>query len=431
MRFSTLAEWLQWQEGLHPKSIDLGLERPRRLLNQLKLSHPKHLTITVAGTNGKGSTVAVLESILLAAGYRVGSYTSPHLLSYNERIKINGQPVADELICRAFDELDQARGESSLTYFEFGTLAAFSILQQEAVDIALLEVGLGGRLDAVNLIDADLAIITTVDIDHTAWLGSDRESIGYEKAGIMRVGKPVICSDPQPPQSLLEHARQIGADLKLLERDFRYTIGMNGTWSLQASGERFDDLPQPILPGRAQYQNCAGAIAALLTISEEISLSWDEIATGLRKIRLPGRFQKICDEPEVVVDVAHNPQSAQHLADILNAYPCEGHRIAVVAMLSDKEQKASLEPLVGLFDHWLVGGLDVERGDSGESTKALIDLLIHDSGNDDAMLFESVRLAYREARRLASKGDQIIVFGSFFTVSDILRLESSTVGEDS
>ena len=424
MRFSTLAEWLQWQEGLHPTSIDLGLERPRKVFDRLKLATPSHLTITVAGTNGKGSTVAALEAILLAAGYRVGSYTSPHLLHYNERIKINGQPVADEAICQAFDAIDQAREDDSLTYFEFGTLAALSILQREAVDIALLEVGLGGRLDAVNLVDADLAIITAIDIDHVAWLGSDRESIGYEKAGIMRTGRPVVCSDPQPPQSLLEHAENIGADLQLLNRDFSYRIDEEGEWSLQSSEQNLNHLPQPSLLGRAQYQNCAGVIAALLAIPHKIKISQSAISKGLQEIMLLGRFQKICDDPEVIVDVSHNPQSAQHLADTLKAYPCDGQRYGVIAMLSDKDQKSTLEPLSRLFEHWLVAGIDTERGDDGEITKSLIDELILNSGYGDAILFDSVRQAYAEASNLALKGDQIIVFGSFFTVADILGLES-------
>jgi dihydrofolate synthase/folylpolyglutamate synthase len=431
MRFSTLDEWLQWQERLHPSSKDLGLERPARVLHSLKLNSPQHLTITVAGTNGKGSTVAVLEAILTAAGYRVGSYTSPHLLHYNERIKVNGQPVSDELICEAFDRLDQARGETSLTYFEFGTLAALSIFQHEPLDVVLLEVGLGGRLDAVNLIDADMAIITAIDIDHVAWLGADRESIGYEKAGIMRTGRPALCSDPQPPQSLVAHAEKIGANLKLLGRDFNYTIDGAGGWSLEVAGERLDSLPQPNLPGRAQYQNCAGAVAALLMLSKRLRVSRDEIVAGLRAVSVPGRFQKIGDNPEVIVDVAHNPQSARHLAETLCSHPCVGRRYAVVAMLTDKDQKSTLEPLAGLFDHWLVGGLDIERGDGGEGTRSVVDALTQSSGYGDVRLFGSVPLAYTEAKRLALKGDQIIVFGSFFTVALILGLKSSGAGEDS
>jgi len=428
MRFSSLEEWLQWQERLHPKSIDLGLERPRKILKRLKLDTPKHLTITVAGTNGKGSTVALLESILLAAGYRVGSYTSPHLLHYNERIKIDGMPITDALICHAFEQLDQARGETSLTYFEFATLAAMSIFQQEAVDIALLEVGLGGRLDAVNLLDPDLAIITAIDIDHTAWLGVDRESIGREKAGIMRRGQTVICSDPHPPTSLIEWAGTIGARLELLEQDYSYSIADDGSWSLQHSLRTLENLPRPNLVGEAQYQNGAGAIAGLLSLDKRIQISSNDIAKGLQGVTLTGRFQKIADAPEVIVDVAHNPQSARHLADNLRKRSCRGRRYAVVAMLADKEQRESLKALSGLFDHWMVAGIDGERGDNGERVMAIIVSEL----SEEANCFENAEKAYRYVRNLAIKGDQIVVFGSFFTVADILRLElAESEGEHS
>jgi len=428
MRFSTLEEWLQWQERLHPKSIDLGLERPRKILNRLKLNTPKHLTITVAGTNGKGSTVALLESILLAAGYRVGSYTSPHLLRYNERIKIDGTPVTDALICHAFEQLDQARGETSLTYFEFATLAAMSIFQQERVDIALLEVGLGGRLDAVNLLDPDLAIITAIDIDHTAWLGVDRESIGREKAGIMRRGQMVICSDPHPPSSLIEWAETIGARLELLEQDYRYSVMDDGSWNLRHPLRALEGLPRPNLVGEAQYQNAAGAIAGLLSLGKRIQISSTNIAKGLQGVTLMGRFQKIVDSPEVIVDVAHNPQSARHLADNIGNRSCHGQRYAVVAMLADKEQLESLTALSGLFDHWMVAGIDGERGDSGERVMAIIESEL----SEEANCFENAEKAYRYARNLAAKSDQIVVFGSFFTVADILRLElAESEGEHS
>lgn len=428
MRFSTLEEWLQWQERLHPKSIDLGLERPRKVLNRLKLNAPIHLTITVAGTNGKGSTVAILESILLAAGYRVGAYSSPHLLHYNERIKIDGTPVSDALICRAFEQLDQARGDTSLTYFEFATLAAMSIFQQEAVDIALLEVGLGGRLDAVNLLDADLAIITAIDIDHTAWLGTDRESIGREKAGIMRRGRTVICSDPHPPASLIERAVTVGARLEQLGQDYRYTVADDGHWSLQHSLQELECLPEPNLEGEGQYQNAAGAIAGLLSLGKHIQLSSADITKGLQEVTLTGRFQKIAETPEVIVDVAHNPQSAHHLADNLRNLPCRGRRYAVVAMLSDKEQRESLKHLAGLFDRWMVAGIDAERGDSGERVMAIIESELSEA----ASRFGNVEKAYRYARELAANSDQIVVFGSFFTVADILRLElAQSEGEHS
>ncbi|MCW8825266.1 MAG: bifunctional tetrahydrofolate synthase/dihydrofolate synthase [Gammaproteobacteria bacterium] len=420
MRFSTLEQWLHWQEGLHPKSIDLGLERPGELLKRLKLNTPKHLTITVAGTNGKGSTVALLESILIAAGYGVGSYTSPHLLKYNERIKINGLPVADDLICDAFDELDQARKELSLTYFEFGTLAAFSIFQKQEVDVALLEVGLGGRLDAVNLLDADLAIITAIDIDHSAWLGTNREAIAIEKAGIMRKAIPVICSDPMPPQSLIDYAEEIGAELELLGVDFSYEIAPDGSWTLKHGEQVIEKLFRPNLAGLMQYQNSCGAIAGLQALGNRVNISVTDIQSGLQQASLPGRFQKLSDDPVVIVDVAHNPQSATILAENLNNLPCSGKRYAVVAMLTDKDQPETLKPLAGLFERWMVAGLNVERGDNGDSLASAIDAELSEA----LERFNSVESAYRRACELATIGDQIIVFGSFFTVSDILGLES-------
>lgn len=430
MRFSTLNEWLKWQEGLHPKSIDLGLERPRKVLNRLNLSSPDHLTITIAGTNGKGSTVAILESILIAAGYRIGSYTSPHLLSYNERIKLDGVPVSDQMICNAFDELDHAREGESLTYFEFGTLAAFSIFNKEAVDIVLLEVGLGGRLDAVNLLDADLAIITAIDIDHIGWLGSDRETIGREKAGIMREKGLAVCSDPQPPHSVIDYAQKLGTELIQLEKDYNYLIDEDGCWTLKFlrgidMGTTFESLPRPNLKGEAQYQNCAGAIAGLMSLGDSIQITTEHISNGLKSVTLLGRFQKIADSPEIIVDVAHNPQSARHLANNLTNQKSSGARYAVVAMLSDKDQQESLKALSGLFKHWLVAGIDTDRGDSGDVTSEIIESEM----GEKVSRFDSILLAYQKALELAGNGDQIIVFGSFFTVSDILRLELDNSGE--
>lgn len=303
-----------------------------------------------------------------------------------------------------------------------------SIFQQEEVDIALLEVGLGGRLDAVNLLDPDLAIITAIDIDHTAWLGTDRESIGREKAGIMRKGITVVCSDPHPPASLIEWAATIGARLEQLGQDYSYSVADDGRWSLRHPIQEFEDLPKPNLVGEAQYQNSAGVIAGLLSLGKRIQISPADIVRGLQEVILAGRFQKIADSPEVIVDVAHNPQSAGHLADNLRRLPCRGKRYAVVAMLSDKDQLESLKALSGLFERWMVAGIDGERGDSGESVMAIIESEL----SERASCFETAEKAYRNALDLAANGDQIVVFGSFFTVADILRLElAESEGEHS
>jgi len=276
MRFDTLDDWLSWQETLHPTEIELGLERVGTVLARLELTQPNFTLITVAGTNGKGSSVAMLEAILLAAGYHVGSYTSPHLLTYNERIKLDGTPVDDAMLCESFERIDQARGayphdpavqEISLSYFEFGTLAAIDILHRAGVDVAILEVGLGGRLDAVNVLDADVALITAIDVDHCDWLGNDRETIGRERAGIMRAGRPAVCAGPLPPTSLLKHAAELGTPLSLIQRDFSITQ-QGEQWDWRGAGQVWRQLPVPALSGAFQLHNAAGVLAVLAALAE-------------------------------------------------------------------------------------------------------------------------------------------------------------------
>jgi len=267
MRFNTLQEWLAWQEGLHFTSIELGLDRCMLVAKRMGLLHPSHAVISVAGTNGKGSSVSMLRGILNNAGYNTGSYTSPHLIRYNERICINGEEVSDELLCASFERIDRARGDVSLTYFEFGTLAAFDIFQRAGVDIAVLEVGLGGRLDAVNCLDADAALITTIDLDHQNWLGPDRESIGREKAGIMRSTAPAVCSDPNPPATILEHAAQLGTSLYMPGRDYEHHVTGN-SWVWQSGKIHLGNLPQPSLYNPEQMANAAGVLMTLTLLSD-------------------------------------------------------------------------------------------------------------------------------------------------------------------
>jgi dihydrofolate synthase/folylpolyglutamate synthase len=415
VRFSTLDEWLCWQEKLHPVGIDLGLERPGRVLAAMGLGDPAHIVITVAGTNGKGSSVALLESILLAAGYRVGCYTSPHLLHYNERIRLNGEAVSDELLCQSFERIDQARGETSLTYFEFGTLAAFDILARAGLDVAVLEVGLGGRLDAANLLDADVALITAIDVDHAAWLGNERETIAIEKGGIMRHARPAVCSDPQPPQSLIVLAEQVGAPLSLLGRDYRYLDG-GASWQWLSGSTKRDALPLPALRGKAQLQNAAGVLMVLQQLAERLPVAQQHLKQGLLAVSLPGRFQIIPGEPTIILDVAHNPQSAQVLADNLRMMPVVGKTHAVVAMLADKDLCSTLQYLKGVVSEWYPAGLDVPRGaDSAVLQQALLDI-----SEISSVSYGTVTEAIVAAQSRAVPGDRIVIFGSFYTVAEAM-----------
>ncbi|HLA74893.1 MAG TPA: bifunctional tetrahydrofolate synthase/dihydrofolate synthase, partial [Gammaproteobacteria bacterium] len=366
MRFTTLHDWLAWQETQHAKQIDLGLERSRPVLQRLGLQQPAYTVISVAGTNGKGSSVAFLEAMLRAAGYRVGAYSSPHLLRYNERIRLNGAEVDDTQLCAAFERIDQARQDISLTYFEFGTLAAFDIFQRAGVDVAVLEVGMGGRLDATNLLDADAALITSIGIDHIEFLGPDRESIGREKAGIFRPGRPAICADPEPPRSLIAYAEQLAAPLYMLGHDFGYTVQADA-WSWwgrnTAQGiSHYTGLPFPKLAGAFQLQNAAGAIMTVAQLAERLSaVQRESISAGLVTVNLQGRFQVIPGLVTRVFDVAHNPHGARVLAQALRAQACAGRTLAVFAMLGDKDIPGVLEVMHSVIDEWHVAGLALAR----------------------------------------------------------------------
>ena len=316
MRFSTLADWLHWQEQLHPEEIELGLKRVCQVFQQLHPEPPTFKIIIVAGTNGKGSSVAMLEAILLAAGYRVAAYTSPHLLCYNERVRLQEQAVNDALLCEAFARIDQVRGDISLTYFEFGTLAALDIFYRQGLDVAILEVGMGGRLDAVNIIDADVALITAIDVDHEKWLGNNRETIGFEKAGIMRSRRPVISSDLATPLSVVRHANDLGAPLYCLGKDFSVVPEASG-WAFRDNENiSRNALPLPALRGEHQLHNAAGVLKVLQCLDTSLPVSAQALREGLLSVRLAGRFQVIPGEVMTILDVAHNPQSAAVLAQI-------------------------------------------------------------------------------------------------------------------
>lgn len=418
MRFSSLAQWLEWQESLHPSAIDLGLERPGKVLQTMGLGLPRHTVITVAGTNGKGSSVAMLESVLIAAGYRVGAYTSPHLLRYNERIRINGEPAEDNAICEAFARIDDARGDTSLTYFEFGTLAAFDLFARADLDVAVLEVGLGGRLDAVNLLDADVALVTAIDIDHAAWLGDDREAIGREKAGIFRAHKPAVCSDPHPPASLLAYAAELGCELTLPDRDFSWQQEADG-WRWQGSGRVLTGLPLPALRGEFQLQNAAGVLQVLGLLGDNLPVSPQYLRQGLISVSLPGRFQVLPGVVPLVLDVAHNPQSAAALADNLRQMSVAGKTRAVVAMLADKDMGRVVAELSAVVDRWYVAGLDVWRG----CDAARLAEVVERQCKAPLLRFDQVSGALAAAHAEASDGDRIVVFGSFHTVAEALATD--------
>lgn len=424
-RFTTLHHWLSWQQNLHPHSVDLGLERLTQVMTHLALAQPAHPVITVGGTNGKGSSVAFLEAMLRAGGYRVGVYTSPHLLHYNERIRIDGNAVTDEALCRAFARIDAARGDISLTYFEFGTLAAFDIFQHAALDVAVLEVGLGGRLDAVNALDADTALVTGIALDHTEWLGPDRESIGFEKAGIYRSGRPAICADPEPPASLLKHARAIGAELYCYGQDYHSYPTADG-WDWECAGRRLQALPRPALVGEHQRHNAAAALMALHTLAARLPLSEAALRAGIRQARLPGRFQVIPGTVEWVLDVAHNPQGVTVLAQCLRERPCAGRTHAVLGMLADKDAAGVAQALAGVVHQWYPATLAGARGRTGSELATALQ-----AGGATAPMqsFATVQDACQAAQQSAAMGDRIVVFGSFYTVAAAMRFGVGRVND--
>lgn len=413
-RFDSLEQWLRWQETLHPSAIDLGLERVARVADRLACRNPARLVITVAGTNGKGSTLAMLEAILLRAGYRVGCYTSPHLFRYNERLRVQGEPVSDTAFCDAFDRVDKARGDISLTYFEFGTLAALNIMRQQRLDVALLEVGLGGRLDAVNIVDADVALLTSIGIDHTDWLGPDRESIGREKAGIFRAGKPAVCGDPSPPQSVRSEARRLEADLRVLGADYKLQESGRG-WHWQGGHGSFRDLPRPALTGAHQLANAASVLMVLEMLREQLPVSREAIESGLKWVALPGRIQKINGRVEQVLDVSHNAHAALALADALRHMPAAGTTYAVMGMMKDKNVQSFVQALQAEVACWYAVGLEPERASNPQQLAEEIRAVV---GAVPVASCDSVDEAIDALRGTVKPGDRILICGSFHTVAE-------------
>lgn len=405
----SLDDWLSWFEAHHPMhQIVMGLDRVGMIATRLALLPWSIPTITVAGTNGKGSTVACLEAMLLAAGYRTGAYTSPHLLRYNERIRILGEDVTDDALCQAFAAV-YAASDTSLTYFEYDTLAALWLFHQMSLDVVILEVGMGGRLDAVNLVDADVAIITTVDLDHQAWLGHDRCAIGREKAGIFRANRPAIYGESDPPQSVLDRAAALNVDLQVLGRDFTYQQ-TDHAWEVHGR-THFTDLPLPAVA----LSNAASAIVALQQLPT-LPCSHSHMKQAIGKVALPGRLQQWSKQPRITLDVAHNPQAARRLAAELIAHPVVGQSYALVGMLQDKDIGATLSPLSHIIDHWVVASLPGERG----ADATIVADRLHLLGCHVLAHYSTVLEAYTQVLSMLQPEDQLVVFGSFHTVGPVL-----------
>jgi dihydrofolate synthase / folylpolyglutamate synthase len=412
----TLADWLAHCERLHPKTIDMTLTRTQRVREALGL-HFACPVVTVAGTNGKGSTCAMLESIALAAGYRVGLYIKPHLVHFEERCRVNGAPVAADALVPHFETVEAARGETTLTYFEFTTLAIARLLSQALLDLVILEVGLGGRLDAVNAFDADCAVITSIDLDHMEYLGPDRESIGREKAHVMRPGKPAVVSDPVPPRSVVEHAQAIGADLWLVGRDFNHS-GDRQQWNWAGRGRRFSGLAYPSLRGANQLINAAGVLAAFESLRERLPVPVQAIRQGLATVELPGRFQIVPGQPTLVLDVAHNPHAVSALAANLDAMGFYPRTHAVFGAMADKDLAAVVQRLAPIVEHWYCTDLPLPRAAKAE---ALADVVRCMQSQAQISTHASPSQALTAALEHADPADRILVFGSFLTVGGVLE----------
>ncbi|WP_296805635.1 bifunctional tetrahydrofolate synthase/dihydrofolate synthase [Thiocapsa sp.] len=417
-RFDNLDAWLSWQMQLHPKAIALGLERVAAVWERLGPASLPFPLVTVGGTNGKGSCVAMAEAICRAAGYRTGVYSSPHLLHYNERVRVDGEDVSDALLCESFERIERARGETALTYFEFGTLAALDIFVRGAPDVVILEVGLGGRLDAVNLWDADVSVVTSIGLDHMAWLGGSLDEIAYEKAGIFRPGRPAVIGQRDAPARLRAEAQQRGSLPIQIGREIDWTIGDGGGWIWSApSGERLA-LPEPAMRGPFQYDNASAAIAALRALHGRLPISVNAIRAGLQRARLPGRFQVFPGALTYILDVAHNGEAAQALAANLRAFACRGRLRAVLAVLGDKSPASIVEPLLPYVSDWY---LAQSRDPRAMPVEVLSERLVAVLPAPAAAISSDLDAALDAAESASEPGDAILVVGSFTSVGAALR----------
>lgn len=414
MRFDNVADWLAWQQVAHPVAVDPGLLRVGTVWRRLQLARAGTV-LTVGGTNGKGSVCAYLDAMLSAAGYDTGLFLSPHLVRYNERIRVRGREVSDAALLAAFERIEAARGDTSLTFFEWNTLAAFVVFAREPLDVAVLEVGMGGRLDAVNLPDADVAAVVSVGLDHCEWLGDTIEQIGAEKAGIFRAGRPAIFGSRSIPQSVLNGAAACGALLRRLGVDFDFVERADG-WDYVGFGSRRRELPLPALAGAMQLGNAATALAVLDAAEPALLVPDEAVQAGLRAVRLPGRFQVIAGDPEWILDVAHNPDAARALSIALAARPCRGRTIAVCGILGDKDIEAIVRTLAGQVRQWIAAGLEGPRS----LAAAELARRIAAAGGVGVTAVESVAAGLSAARDSARPGDRVLVFGSFLTVGPAL-----------
>lgn len=413
---SSLTQWVDWLLHLHAQEIDLGLARIRLVAESMGLLNPEAVVISVAGTNGKGSSVAMLSAILSAAGYRVGTYTSPHIIRFNERIKIDDKPVSDRLIIDAFSSIEAQRQDTKLTFFEFSTLAALKIFNESQLDVIVLEVGLGGRLDAVNVVDADAALITSIDVDHVDWLGDDRNQIALEKAGIMRSGNIAVCSDPTVPFSLIDYASDNKVDLSLLGKDYFYDVVDDNFWKLTVSGVD-KRLLKPALQGSFQVQNAAGVIHLLERLDSKIPLTRDALNRGLGNVSHPGRLEtKVLGHQRWLIDVAHNPQSAAVLAEFLQE-KCGPKRVALFSALDDKDMLAMVKAIAPFVSSWFVADLNVPRASSVEKLRSILDEAKVCSTH--VICCPSVADGVKQITKCTE--NDVLVWGSFFTVSQSLN----------
>lgn len=418
MHFTTLTAWLEWQTQIHPHAIELNLERCRSVAARLNILQLPFPIFTVAGTNGKGSSVTLLDCILRAAGYKTGKYMSPHLLHYNERVCIQGKPASDDALCGAFAAIEAVRGEISLTFFEYGTLAAVWLFCQQAVDVAILEVGLGGRLDATNLWDADVALVTAIALDHMEWLGDTREQIAFEKAGIFRAQHPAVCSDLDVPQSLIEHAAALPCSLSLLGRDFQAQRVSEQGWHWSNAAVSYE-LPLPNLLGEHQLQNAAGVLQALYLLKARLPVTEEAIAKGLQKMQLAGRFQVFKGAVTRILDVAHNPLGVSVFRRQLLRLPCIGRTHAVVGILQEKDVASMLAEMLDCVDTWHVANLNSPRNTPVE----VLEDQLYRLDVASVSRYPSITAAYEQVCSHAAIGDRVIVFGSFYTVMEALQVE--------
>jgi dihydrofolate synthase/folylpolyglutamate synthase len=417
---ATLEAWLRYIEGLHPQTVVMGLERVAAVRDALGLA-PAFTVMTVGGTNGKGSACAMLEAILKHAGYRVGCYTSPHLTRYNERVRVDCREATDADLLLAFGAIEHARGATPLTYFEYGTLAAVWLFMQQRVDVAILEVGLGGRLDAVNAFDPACALVMSVDLDHMDYLGPTREEIGYEKAGIFRADRPAICSAVPAPRSLIQHATRIGARLLLRDRDFGYAAERD-QWQYWGPDGKKHGLPHPALRGSAQLANASACLAALDALRDRLPVTMGDVRGGLLLAENPGRFQVLPGRPAVILDVAHNPQAARVLAESLAQMPRGKRTIAVFSMLRDKDIRGVIDAVKTHVDYWCIAPVDTPRGAPVE----LVERHLRDALAVPLITrCADVTAAYAHACGMATEDDKILVFGSFYTVAAVMQARAA------